>query len=237
MSVYQQSVVAFIDFLGFQEALKIEENAKYILELLQKIKLAETTKSHKTIQYNESTHTLSLTPTMTAFSDNIVISFSENDIQSPVTWCHAVIEMLNICRLLSNHLIEKGFLFRGGITLGRLYHENGVVFGESLVEAYILESKKAAVPRVLASQKLVDCFNANKNGGTQECFLQDEDGLYHLDYLQIAIQYSDLKHVYAQTIQQTLSTKIHDEQSERIHTKWLWFKRYFELTCQKIDTL
>src|ERR1700734_1453383 len=41
----------------------------------------------------------------------------------------------------------KGFLLRGGITVGEVVHDDECVFGPGLVRAYELESKKAYYPR------------------------------------------------------------------------------------------
>ena len=57
-------------------------------------------------------------------------------------------------------LFEKGILFRGGLTIGNLIHnENGTVFGQGLIEAYQLESKNAIFPRIILSDKLIQQLN------------------------------------------------------------------------------
>ncbi len=49
-------------------------------------------------------------------------------------------------------LIEKGILFRGGLTIGNIIHnENGTVFGQALIDAYQLETKSAKYPRIVLS--------------------------------------------------------------------------------------
>lgn len=47
-------------------------------------------------------------------------------------------------------LMEQGILFRGSITIGNIVHrDNGKVFGQGLIDAYLLESKSAKNPRVI----------------------------------------------------------------------------------------
>ena len=48
-----------------------------------------------------------------------------------------------------------GCLLRGGVTIGPLFHENGVVFGGGLVQAYRMESDGARYPRIIVSQSVI----------------------------------------------------------------------------------
>ncbi|MEH6309063.1 hypothetical protein RYH73_25655 [Olivibacter sp. CPCC 100613] len=57
-------------------------------------------------------------------------------------------------------LLEKGVLIRGDITLGNIIQkENGIVFGQGLIHAYILETKNAKYPRLVLSNKLIKSLN------------------------------------------------------------------------------
>jgi hypothetical protein len=57
-------------------------------------------------------------------------------------------------------LLEKGILFRGGLTIGNLVHnENGIVFGQGLIDAYKLENFNAKFPRIILSDKLIKELN------------------------------------------------------------------------------
>ncbi|WP_338988091.1 hypothetical protein KST01_03635 [Fusobacterium animalis] len=42
---------------------------------------------------------------------------------------------------ISIELLDKGVYIRGGMTYGKLYHENNICFGPAMVEAYSLEQK------------------------------------------------------------------------------------------------
>lgn len=57
-------------------------------------------------------------------------------------------------------LFEKGILIRGGLTIGDIIHEsNGVVFGQGLIDAVMLETKNAKSPRIVLSDKLITELN------------------------------------------------------------------------------
>lgn len=51
---------------------------------------------------------------------------------------------------LQLELASYDVLLRGGITIGDLYHDGSIVYGSAMNEAYLLESKKAKYPRIIA---------------------------------------------------------------------------------------
>jgi hypothetical protein len=177
-------------------------------------------------------------PTISASSDSIVISFSEKLFNDTVSLRHAVIEILNITQQLANFLILKGFLLRGGITIGQVYHENNIVFGPAHVSSYELESQIAKYPRILASPQLVDCFNSDKNGSTQECFAIDVDGHYYLDYLPTALIHFEQSGCYQKIIQEKILSLMKisasDQRALKILKKWMWFESYYQQTVDRI---
>ena len=64
-----------------------------------------------------------------AFSDNFVYSI-------PADFGGRI---LNFIPKMVRTLLQKGFLIRGGITVGKLYHKENVVFGPALIEAVKIE--------------------------------------------------------------------------------------------------
>ena len=52
----------------------------------------------------------------------------------------------------------NGFLFRGGVTVGDLVHEDEAVFGPGLNRAYYLESKIAMYPRIVLDPLYMEEF-------------------------------------------------------------------------------
>ena len=50
----------------------------------------------------------------------------------------------------------KGYLFRGGITVGDIVHDDECVFGPGLVRAYELESKVAQYPRFVLDRGVAE---------------------------------------------------------------------------------
>jgi hypothetical protein len=79
-----------------------------------------------------------------AFSDNYVLSMP----------AEFAIRILLSAAALRIKLLQLGFLTRGGVTVGQMYHIDNVVFGPALIEAVALE-KEAHYPRLLCSDGLL----------------------------------------------------------------------------------
>jgi hypothetical protein len=52
--------------------------------------------------------------------------------------------------------MSKGFFIRGGISVGSFYSDKNIIFSKGLVNAYLLESKKANFPRVIIDKLIMD---------------------------------------------------------------------------------
>jgi len=165
---YERSIVAFIDILGFKEIVKQSESDSTKIELLHSVleylKSWEIPKmwALKLVEIEEDAQKkgvenfdISGRTSTTSFSDSIVVSVkvdgNVNEMASTL-----IINLAYIGAIL----MERGILFRGGITIGNIFHkENGIVFGQGLIDAYQLESKSAKYPRIILSDKLIRELN------------------------------------------------------------------------------
>lgn len=150
LEAYEQRIIGYVDVLGWSDSCKdalqfpqLRDAANTILshaknfspQVKESIRNApgippEIVEQHASIEFS-------------FFSDNFVVS-------APVE--HARM-FFNILAFISHHLLVHEFSVRGGVTLGSLYHNNGVVFGPALIEAVSLE-KEAHFPRLLCSSEL-----------------------------------------------------------------------------------
>ena len=144
---YQDRVVAFLDILGWKNAVLSEGN--HVVKMLGKT-LAQL--QGVTSHFNSLRKLLPEDqkwpgdPVMTQFSDCLVFSAESNS--------HGREAVQNALFILTSNLIQFGFLLRGGITRGPVFHDSGLVYGPALIEAYELESKEASAPRVILSKEL-----------------------------------------------------------------------------------
>ena len=74
-----------------------------------------------------------------------------------------------------------GWMLRGGITIGQLYIEEVMVWGEALVKAYFLEDRVAVYPRVILDSNVIS--EIKNDSLLSEFMRKDFDELMFLNYL------------------------------------------------------
>lgn len=166
---YENRLVAFIDILGFKEIVKQSEIDKSKIEFLYSaleflknwevpekwdltlIEIEEDAQKRGVENFEIRGKT-----NCTSFSDSIVVSVKvgENNINEISS------TLITNLGYIGAILLEKGILIRGGLTIGNLIHnDNGIVFGQGLIDSYKLESKNAKFPRIILSDKLIKELN------------------------------------------------------------------------------
>ncbi len=165
---YEERLVAFIDILGFKEIVKQSEKdpskISLIYSVLNYLKNWEIPENWnlKLVEIEEDAQKKGVAKfdirgktNSTAFSDSIVVSIKvDNDVNEVASTL--IVNLANIGAIL----FEQGILFRGGITIGNIIHdENGTVFGQGLIDSYKLETNNAKYPRIILSDKLIRCLN------------------------------------------------------------------------------
>jgi len=165
---YENRLVAFIDILGFKDIVKQSESDTSKIELLFSalnfLKNWETSENWdlKLVEVEVSAQKVGVKSfdirgktSCTTFSDSIVVSVRVSDNVNEM----ASTLIVNLA-YIGAVLLQKGILFRGGLTIGNLVHnENGTVFGQGLIDAYMLEHNSAKYPRIILSDKLINLLN------------------------------------------------------------------------------
>lgn len=179
---YDDRLVAFIDILGFGNAVsstvdsKGNENEEEISKIHEVFDLIQ----ENWIEADTDTHS----KRVTIFSDSIVISVKIDE-KSQVFYT-----LLEIKNMIMS-LIWCGFLVRGAVVRGKLIHEPSKVFGPALVEAYTLESKAALYPRIILDRELIAAAgkapSLQHDPETEKKYVsalleEDSDGMYYIDY-------------------------------------------------------
>lgn len=153
----RESIVVFIDILGFKDQI-VRAYVAGNSELLLK-KLRGAIKEAKTAFHSWWPPPLNC-PTCEAklFTDNIVIGF-------PIPHGKTIEEVMRSaiikCAAYQCALANEGFFIRGGIAVGEHYMDNDIVFGAALLEAYLLESNKADVPRIVFGEEAAKYVDPN----------------------------------------------------------------------------
>ena len=78
---------------------------------------------------------------LSSFSDNVVVSLPY--------YPDLVLPRLEALASILCGAACMGFFFRGGVTIGDLFHDKDIVFGPALNRAYDLESQEAVYPRTI----------------------------------------------------------------------------------------
>ena len=194
----------------------------------------------------DGSYRILVTPEVTTFSDNIVVSYSGKTQEDHPQllgslWAEIVCNDANrIVAGVAEMGLRIGLLLRGGMTYGELYHQSGVVFGETLVNAYNLE-KLAQLPRVLVSDAIIDKITHVKPEDLP-ALARDADGKWHLNYIAEMVRQAErpepmavealvrwrsahLERIKAEIAELRQSP---EADASRRAEKWDWFRQRFE---------
>jgi hypothetical protein len=137
---YEERYVAFIDILGFREMVARMGRAPRFYDDM----LLNLSAMRRTLPPREDKALTDLR--VQTFSDSIVLSTGP----TPDGLWH----LLFVVHDLTNALLPRGIFIRGGVARGRMHHEDDILLGEAMVEAYDLESKVAGHPRIVLSKRV-----------------------------------------------------------------------------------
>lgn len=187
---YENRIVLFLDILGFKSIIEktidkekdVEDNILRLYSNLKFIKkfLLKQLKSESLV--NEPNYSLRVTQ----FSDSIIISFI-NDGNT------TLLKLIGSIQQLIVKLANEGILCRGAISYGKLIHDNKVIFGPALNDAYETESTAAIYPRVILDKSIIELGKktqlnlfgkeqVNNEDLIYGYLSQDSDDKYYIDY-------------------------------------------------------
>jgi hypothetical protein len=169
MPSYEDRLVAFLDILGFKQAV-----------------LADTPAAEKTIAHIDKvlrhgidvvTNLSNAKFTVRLFSDCLCLSCGLSDLY----------DFMREVAFLQYHLASGGLWLRGGLAVGRHFENELMVFSQGLVDAYLLEGR-AVYPRVLIADSIIRMIAEEEAPGAksalQRLVMLAPDGEPFLDYLE-----------------------------------------------------
>jgi hypothetical protein len=211
---YTERYVAFVDILGFSTIVNetVGDSARFdsLLTVLETIGifvrgLPATADSE-----------------FQAFSDSIVVSTNA---------CPPGLTMISeVLTNLALGLMPNGYLVRGAIAKGKLYHKGSVMFGPAFLEAYSIEQSVARFPRIILSQQVYE--DVKRLRKADPAFLLADDGPPYLHVLAplIKVRKPTIKTPTADclsAIQKLLNQSIHNPQH---YEKLRWLALYWNGT-------
>jgi hypothetical protein len=129
-------------------------------------------------------------------------------------------------------------LLRGGVVIGKLIHQDNLILGPAMNEAYDLESKSALYPRITIDpdvmemsarqHNLSDGLYAIKDFDYQKTFEIDFDNTYYIDYFAEVKEFlpdgDETK--YYQNLRQLIRNGV-NRKDIGIRMKYMWMLRKF----------
>ena len=247
----RDSVVAFVDVLGFKELVrdaKAKNNSQEFFTEFQNMILMAIF-SLKDIfaedcnEISDGTSGIKSTYKFRIFSDCILIGCPIREAGNTYTFIKGRNEfetVIDRLYFLQSALISHGFFVRGAISVGELYMDDTTIYGIGLIDAYEGELKQAKYPRIILTKSAKDMFmEINKAFQDQELpnylsryLYKDSDGLFFLNYLE-SINIPDEPFLNAlkehkEVIEKKLR-KYHD--SPHILEKYVWAANYHNCFC------
>jgi hypothetical protein len=163
-------VVAYIDILGFKKlterALKVDDTIlSQVYDALLMMSATAILKNKGPFNARE----LAPFAQATAFSDCIVISDTNKDSE--------VGRVLSDVAILSGFLLRNDILCRGAIATGLTVHDDRVLFGIGVINAYEIETQVAFYPRIVIQDDLIQ----RVTGFLYPNLKRDSDGIWFID--------------------------------------------------------
>lgn len=158
---YGDSIVAFIDLLGFSEQIS-KLNKKKSIEMIEKLEWifenVVNPSAPSQIQVNYFSDCICI-------SENLPSKDSESYLDTVFYFLHSLI-------IIQGELIFQDILVRGGVSIDRHYASNRIIFSKGLLKSYKIESKKAKNPVIMLDEsvysKIVQFHKKNPGGYLNE---------------------------------------------------------------------
>jgi hypothetical protein len=244
----EDQVTLFLDFLGFSDAASQHnsDTLKALLQLLHSLSGMRSDFSINIAPNSDGSTSKSFTPAISTFSDHIVVSYPLGRVSFLDRRHLAMLPILQrleeMVAVIAGAAVRIGFLVRGGISLGKLYHAGGVVFGPAMVESFNLESRLANYPRIAVSPALLEYLERNEI--TYDSMKPDYDGVICLDYFRLMIMrsptsgenFDDQVKTWLNQIHLIISRNIRElTESKQLsaRAKWVWFSTRLAETIEK----
>lgn len=231
---YKDSLVAFIDILGFDKWARGISNREEFIEVGNLLYAMQ-----ETAEAFSNAGDILEEYKFTAISDSIIVTV-------PFANKICTTGMLHILHKIQYELLSTEFktLVRGYITRGPVYHNNGLIFGAGYSDAYKGEGRIGGAPRIVLDPlivkdaKRVIASNGNRaNLVTALDFLVEDssDGFYFVDYLnpigsQRHLPKDQLGSERA-SIKQFIDESVSEFENDcRVRAKYKWLENYFQST-------
>jgi hypothetical protein len=220
---FEDRAVAFIDVLGFKTLVnEAVENEQAKQKLVNLVALLESAIPRLNADVDAAVP-MHLIPHHQYISDCIILSAPLTD--SERSWYNGVSIVVMRAIQISHFFLNEGYLIRGGISAGKLWHTENNIIGPAYQEAYLLEAN-GNEPRVQLHSHALQHWE----GGSRMCLSDGTvpfvNGLFDF-YIPnntrhgvIEATYEKYEHFAAEALASQLSQSAKD--------KWQWFQKFLQ---------
>jgi hypothetical protein len=234
---YEDRFVAYIDILGWSDAsATCSPEVAAAAELIHSVAAGRSSHAKAAVQARAGEYKwinpLWLDSQAGAFSDNIVISSHADN--GP--------RILGSAADIQGGLLAIGFLSRGGIAFGPVYHRDAIVMGPALVEAVRLE-KTADMPRIVVAESALQAMSMTYKVDVDRELFDDGSGLLTVNPIPTPARFSqDYERMFREcmnvdAIEQSIANGLQRSIDNVRHSaKWQYMARVFpEMLRRSLD--
>jgi hypothetical protein len=233
----RESIVAFIDILGFSQSSISCTSIEDAQHLLDKIAAAiDDSRSFVRESIADGESAVGSRWATKFFSDNLAFGYPFDE--EADSHASSALFIIRSAQRYQLKMTMNGFFVRGALTQGPICLTDEIIFGSALIECYQLESKASIVPRIVLAEPLQQLVikSFRESGGQietgiEQAICRDVDGWWFVNYLAAAqdsrgVQW-DLIEQHKTSILESLShTTRHD-----VLPKYGWACRYHNVFC------
>jgi len=220
---FEDRAVAFIDVLGFKALVnEAVENEQAKQKLVDLVALLESAIPRLNAGVDAAVPR-NLIPRHQYISDCIILSAPLTD--SERSWYNGVSIVVMRAIQLSHFFLNEGYLIRGGISAGKLWHTEFNIIGPAYQEAYLLEAN-GNEPRVQLHPHALQHWD----GGSRMCLNDGNvsfvNGLFDF-YIPNNTEHGVIEATY-EKYENFAAKAVTSKLPQSAKDKWQWFQQFLQ---------
>lgn len=208
--MFDDRVVFYIDILGFTSFITSKE--KDYNDVIEK-SMGDIMKISNLFR---STGRDNIEVSTSIMSDSIVCSFIINRKHKNILNLTAI---LMACTAFQTSLLRSGILTRGALVRGELNHQDNMVYGSAMIDAYNLERNDAVFPRVILDDKIWYLIKGLNQNQIEQFITIDSDSKKYIDYISRLEEYDCNR----DEVKNEIDSK-YKETTGRVKEKYAWVR-------------
>lgn len=248
-----ESLIAYLDVLGYSELVKSGEPANFCYGAIDAA-LARWNQYLATHQYNVG-GIVKRHVTLQVLSDTFVVALNQEAVlleegadNSALRWNILMIFLALISFLVQDCMRQIKFLFRGVIVIGKHYQQNyeslegsTFIFSEALCSAHELAESIANVPRILVDKSTLSTLREKdiellcKESRPDRELIRDNDGFYYLNIYTSIVGNTALASILRE-VASIVSVNLRKQSASGIVGKYIWFANYHNAFIRHVIT-